>query len=218
MDPFSHLLLGYLLGFGLWGPSGLPYVVAAAVGGALPDADVALFPLSDRFPLLRHRGISHSIVGVTLIAAVGCLLVPRAMAWGLGPNYSSGSTLLYFVALAIGGLSHVFLDSLDHWSVPIFAPFSRKEYQFDVDRIVNVGSMAFTVVAYATLVYERGRVPVALWADTTWVFLAVVLIYFVIRILGRWRAGVVQQREGYSAVIPQGNPFTFVFFREERTP
>src|SRR5208337_5545527 len=69
MDPFSHLLLGYLLGFGLWGPSGLPYVVAAAVGGALPDADVALFPLSDRFPLLRHRGISHSIVGVTLIAA-----------------------------------------------------------------------------------------------------------------------------------------------------
>lgn len=218
MDPFSHLLLGYLLGFGIWGPSGIPYVVAAAIAGALPDLDVTLYPLSRKFPLLRHRGISHSIVGVTIIAAVGCLVVPEAMARGLGSSFGMGSPFEFFVAMEVGGLSHVFLDSLDHWSVPIFAPFSGQEYHFDVDRIVNVGSMAFTVVAYATLVYERGRVPVALWADTTWVFLAVVLIYFVIRILGRWRAGVVQQREGYSAVIPQGNPFTFVFFREERTP
>jgi membrane-bound metal-dependent hydrolase YbcI (DUF457 family) len=109
VDPFSHLLLGYLLGFGIWGSAGLPYVVAAAIGGALPDADVALYPLSHRFPLLRHRGVSHSILGVTVIAAIGCLFVPRAMAWGLGSAYSDGSTLVFFVALEVGGLSHVFL-------------------------------------------------------------------------------------------------------------
>jgi len=216
MDPFSHLLLGYLLGFGIWGPSGIPYVVAAAIAGALPDADVALYPLSRRFPLLRHRGISHSILGVTLIAAVGCLVVPPFMAWGLGPGLSNGSPILFFVAMEVGGLSHVFLDSLDHWSVPIFAPFSPREYHFDVDRIMNVGSMAFTVIAYVTLIYERGRVPVALWADTTWALLGLAVLYFVIRILGRWRAGVAQKRSGFAAVVPQGNPFIFTFVGEDQ--
>jgi len=218
MDPFSHLLLGYLLGFGVWGPSGLPYVIAAAIAGALPDLDVALYPLSRRFPLFRHRGVSHSLLGVTVIAAVGCFVVPPVMAWGLGPAFGQGSLLDYFLALEIGGLSHVFLDSLDHWSVPVFAPFSPVEYHFDVDRIVNVGSMAFTVIAYGTLIYERGRVPVSVWSDTTWIFLGAALFYFAVRILGRWRAGRVQRREGYTSVIPQGNPFVFVFFGEERTP
>ncbi len=217
MDPFSHLLLGYLLGFGIWGSAGLQYVVAAAIGGALPDADIALYPLSQRFPLLRHRGISHSIVGVTIIAAVGSLVVPPVMAWGLGPSYSSGSTFVFFVALEVGGLSHVFLDSLDHWSVPIFAPFSSKEYKFDVDRIVNIGSMAFTVFAYGLLIYERGRVSVELWTVTTDALLVTAAAYFVIRILGRWRAGIVQRREGCTAVIPQGNPLAFVLFQEEQT-
>jgi len=217
MDPFSHLLLGYLLGFGIWGPAQLQYVVAAAIAGGLPDADVALFPLSRRFPLLRHRGISHSIFGVTVLAAVGCLVVPPAMGWGLGPDFSKGSPLVFFVAMEVGGLSHVFLDSLDHWSVPILAPFSPREYHFDVDRIVNVGSMAFTVVGYVVMLYERGRVPVELWIVTTWILLGTAMFYFVIRILGRWRAGVAQRREGFSAVIPQGNPLVFVFFGEERT-
>jgi len=217
MDPFSHLLLGYLLGFGIWGPAGLQYVVAAAIAGALPDLDVVFYPLSKRFPLLRHRGVSHSILGVTVIAAVGCFIVPPLMAWGLGPALGQGSLLAFFVALEVGGLSHVFLDSLDHWSVPIFAPFSPQEYHFDVDRIVNVGSMAFTVGAYALMLYERGRVSTELWTLTTWGLLAAVLVYFTIRILGRWRAGVAQHREGYSAVIPQGNPLDFVLFGEERS-
>lgn len=218
MDPFSHILLAYLLGFGIWGPAGLQYVVAAAIAGALPDLDVTLYPLSRRFPLLRHRGISHSIVGVTIIAAIGCFVVPPLMTWGLGPAFGQGSIFAFFVALEVGGLSHVFLDSMDHWSVPIFAPFSSQEYHFDVDRILNFGSMGFTVFAYVLMLYERGRVPIELWVLTTWGLLVAVILYFTIRILGRWRAGVIQRREGYSAVIPQANPIEFVFFGEERTP
>jgi hypothetical protein len=124
---------------------------------------------------------------------------------------------VFFGALEIGGLSHVFLDSLDHWAVPILAPFSPREFQFDVDRIVNVGSMAFTVISYGILIDERGRVPVEIWALTTRVLLALVTLYFAIRILARWRAGAAARRHGYSAVIPQGNPLVFRFFAEERT-
>jgi membrane-bound metal-dependent hydrolase YbcI (DUF457 family) len=215
MDPFSHFLLGYLLGFGLWGPSSLQYVVAAAVAGGLPDADVALYPLSHRFPLLRHRGISHSIVGVTILAAVGTPLVPLVFAQAFGSGFAAGAPLPYFISLEIGGLSHVLLDAMDHWSVPIFAPFSDREYSFDADRIANFGAMAFTVGAYTAMLYERGRAPLWFWELTAWVLLAGVAVFFVVRLLARWRIEGPRRRGNYSSVIPQFNPFHFLLYAEE---
>jgi hypothetical protein len=212
MDPFSHILLAYLLGFGLWGPQGLQYVVASAFGGALPDADVLLYPLSTRFPLLRHRGISHSIVGVTILAGVGMVVVPHALAWAFGPRFGAGTLVDFFVALEIGGLSHVLLDAMDHWSVPIFAPFSQQEYHFDADRIMNFGAMSFTVFSYAVMLYERGRVALWLWEVTAWFLLLAVAIYFVVRLLARWRAGIARARLGFDHVIPQANPLVFLLY------
>lgn len=215
MDPFSHFLLGYLLGFGVWGPSGLQYVVAAAFAGGLPDADILLYPLGRRFPLLRHRGISHSILGVTLLAGAGTFLVPRLFAWAFGDAFASGSLVAYFVALELGGLSHVLLDAMDHWSVPIFAPFSRREYSFDADRIANLGGMAFTVVAYGTMLYERGRTPLWVWTISAWILLLAVIVYFVVRLSTRWWVERARKAGGFSSVIPQANPFRFLLYAEE---
>lgn len=211
MDPFSHILLAYLVGFGLFGAQGLQYVVASAFAGALPDADVIFYPLSTRFPALRHRGISHSIVGVTGVAVVGTFLAPRLLAWGLGGGFGEGSPFYFFVALEVGGLSHVLLDAMDHWSVPIFAPFSREEYHFDADRIMNFGAMSFVVVSYGTMLYERGRVGLWLWELTGYVLLLLTAIYFSARLLARWRAGVARRRLGFDDVIPQANPAVFLF-------
>jgi membrane-bound metal-dependent hydrolase YbcI (DUF457 family) len=211
VDPFSHILLAYLLGFGLFGSQGLQYVLAAAFAGALPDADVVFYPLSTRFPLLRHRGISHSVVGVTAVAVVGTLAVPHVLSWAFGPVYGSGSALDYFVALEVGGLSHVLLDAMDHWSVPIFAPLSKQEYHFDADRIMNFGAMSFTVFSYGIMLYERGRVAPIVWESTTYLLLVTVVVYFAIRLLTRWRAGRASRRLGFDHVIPQANPFEFVF-------
>jgi len=217
VDPFSHFLLGYLLGFGMWGPSGLQYVVAAAIGGGLPDADVALFPLASRFPLLRHRGVSHSIVGVTILAGVGTVVVPLALAATFGRGFASGVPWAYFVSLEVGGLSHVLLDAMDHWSVPIFAPFSAREYSFDADRIANVGGMLFTVAAYSALLYERGRTPAWVWEYTTWGLLAAVALFFTVRLGTRWWVERHRRAGGFSSVIPQVNPFRFLLYREETT-
>ncbi|MGP8078784.1 MAG: metal-dependent hydrolase [Thermoplasmata archaeon] len=212
MDPFSHILLAYLFGFGLFGPQGLQYVVASAFAGALPDADVLFYPLSTRFPLLRHRGISHSIVGVTGIAVVGTFLVPHALAWAFGPGFGRGSGAYFFVAMEVGGLSHVLLDAMDHWSVPIFAPLSKQEYHFDADRIMNFGAMSFTVFSYAIMLYERGRVPLGIWELTTYLLLLATGFYFGVRLVARWRGGRAGKRLGYAHVIPQANPLTFVLY------
>jgi len=217
VDPFSHILLAYLFGFGLFGAQGLQYVVAAAFAGALPDADVVFFPLSTRFPLLRHRGISHSIVGVTVIALVGTFVVPPILAWGFGASFGSGSYGYFFVALEVGGLSHVLLDAMDHWSVPIFAPLSKQEYHFDADRIMNFGAMSFTVFAYGIMIYERGRVALWTWEVTTYLLLFGALLYFAVRLLSRWRAGVAMHRLGFDHAIPQANPLVFVFHGRSET-
>ena len=216
MDPFSHVLLGYLLGFGIWGPNGLQYVVAAAIAGGLPDADVALFPLSHRFPLLRHRGISHSIVGVTILAGVGTFVVPWALGLAFGSAFAAGVPWAYFVALEVGGLSHVLLDAMDHWSVPIFAPFSAREYGFDADRIANFGAMSFTVAAYAAMLSERGRAPLWAWEITAWILLAAVAAFFAIRLGARWWIEGPRKKGGYTSVVPQVNPFSFLLYAEEK--
>ncbi|HUI38599.1 MAG TPA: metal-dependent hydrolase, partial [Thermoplasmata archaeon] len=216
MDLFTHVLIAYLLSFGLWGPNGLQYVAAGALAGGLPDADALFWPLADRFPLLRHHGITHSIFGVTVIAAVGSFVVPYVLASVLGAGFAAGSTLLYFLAMEGGGLSHVFLDGFTHFSVPPFAPFSKYEFHLDADRAINLGTLAFTGFSFWLMLYERGRVPVALWEETAWILLAGYLGYLAVRGLGRLGAERVRRAGGFSAVVPQGNPFVFLLV-EERT-
>ncbi|HEV2429299.1 MAG TPA: metal-dependent hydrolase [Thermoplasmata archaeon] len=210
MDLFTHVLVAYLLSFGLWGPTGLQYIAAGALAGGLPDADALFFPLARRFPLLRHHGITHSITGVTIVALAGAFLVPIVLADVLGSAFAAGSWVLYFLAMEAGGLSHVFLDGFTHYAVPPFAPFSEWEFHLDADRAINLGTLAFTGFSFWLMIYERGRVPVAFWEATAWLLLAVYGTYLSVRGIGRWRAGIVQRREGYRAVIPRGNPFVFL--------
>jgi membrane-bound metal-dependent hydrolase YbcI (DUF457 family) len=217
MDLFTHVLFAYLISYGLWGPGGLQYIAAGALAGGLPDADALFFPLAQRFPLLRHHGITHSIVGVTIIATAGAFLVPPLFAAVIGPSFAAGSTLLYFVAMEAGGLSHVFLDGFTHYAVPPLAPFSSYEFHLDADRAINLGTLAFTAFSFWLLLYERGRFPLALWELTAWLLLAGYLGYLGVRGVGRWQAGRARKRLGYDAVIPTGNPFLFLLAGARKT-
>ena len=216
MDLFTHVLVAYLISFGLWGPNSLQYVAAGALAGGLPDADALLFPLARRFPLLRHHGITHSLTGVTVIAAAGAFLVPPLLSAVVGPSFAAGSPLLYFLAMEGGGLSHVFLDGFTHFAVPPLAPFSKWELHLDADRAINLGTFAFTGFSFWLMLYERGRVPVPFWEATAWVLLAGYLGYLAVRGIGRWRAGQVARREGFNAVAPTGNPFVFLLVEERK--
>ncbi len=116
LDLFTHVIFAYLLSFVIWGPAAPQYIAAGALAGGLPDADILLFPLARRFPALEHRGIVHSILGVTVIAAVGSVLVPYL------PYFGLASAPLYFVAMEIGGLSHLVLDGFTNFPTAPRAP------------------------------------------------------------------------------------------------
>jgi membrane-bound metal-dependent hydrolase YbcI (DUF457 family) len=212
MDLFTHIVFAYLLSFVIWGPGNPQYIAAGALAGGLPDADALLFPLARRFPLFRHHGITHSIVGVTIIAGVGCVLLPYL------PYFPRSSTLYYFIAMEIGGLSHIFLDGFTHFAVSPLLPASERMFRLDADVAINAVMLSLTILTLVTLALERGTVPFGLWVETAWILSAIYGAYLVLRLVARWRARLVQRREGYSAVLPTTNPWVWTLADREDLP
>ncbi len=217
MDLFTHVLLAYLISYAIWGPNHLQYVAAGALAGGLPDADILLFPLARRLPALRHRGIVHSILGISVIAVAGAFLVPRLLAAVVSPTFAAGSALLYFLAMEIGSLSHLALDGYTNYPVRPLAPFSQKELHLDADRAVNLSTLVLTAFSFGLVVYERGRVPVPVWEATVWALLAGYVGYLALRGGARWRAGRAARQEGFSGVAPTDNPAVFLLVEERRS-
>jgi membrane-bound metal-dependent hydrolase YbcI (DUF457 family) len=203
MDLFTHVIFAYLLSFIIWGPGAPQYIAAGALAGGLPDADALLFPLARRFPILQHHGITHSILGVTVIAAAGSFLLPYL------PYFTHSSTLFYFVAMEIGGLAHILLDGFTHFAVTPFLPFSSNRLRLDADVAINGVMLTLTAVTMVTLGLERGTVPFTVWIETAWILAAIYACYLIVRGVARWRAGLVRKREGYSSVTPTTNPWAW---------
>ena len=207
MDLFSHVLVAYLVTYGIVGfqPS---YLAAGALAGGLPDADALFFPLARRFPLLQHHGITHSLTGVTIVAVAGAFLAPL-----LAP----GSALVYFLVMEVGGICHILQDGFTHFSVPPLAPFSDRRLELDADRAINFVTMAFSIAAfYLLLVVERNHVPFATYEITVYLLMAFFAAYFAIRLAGRFAIGRHRTTVGPKAVpVPTGNPFKWVLLSEE---
>ena len=206
MDLLTHVLVAYLVTYGVVGPQP-QYLAAGALAGGLPDADALFFPLARRFPILRHHGITHSIAGVTVVAVAGALLAPLVL---------PGSVLVYFVVMELGGTAHILQDGFTQFSVPPLAPFSDKRLQMDADRAINFVTLVFSAVAfYLLLDVERFRVTNAVYLGTIYAITAFFVAYFAIRLAGRLTLGRRRTRLGdFQHVVPTGNPFAWLLLSE----
>jgi membrane-bound metal-dependent hydrolase YbcI (DUF457 family) len=208
VDLFTHVLLAYLLTYGIVGanPS---YLAAGALAGGLPDADALFFPLAKRFPILRHHGITHSIFGVTVVAVAGGFLAPL-----LAP----GAPLVYFLVMEAGGIAHILGDGFTHFSVPPFLPFSERPLELDADRAINFVMMGVSIASfYLLLGVERGHVPFAWYTATVYALMAFYAVYIGLRLAGRWRIGRHRAALGPGAVpIPTANPLSWLLLQEQR--
>jgi membrane-bound metal-dependent hydrolase YbcI (DUF457 family) len=212
LDLFTHVIFAYLLSFIIWGPAAPQYIAAGALAGGLPDADILLFPLTRWFPSLHHRGTVHTIVGVTVIAAVGSLLVPYL------PYFTHASTLLYFVAMEIGGLSHLALDAFTNYSVRPLLPFSGRAFRLNADVAVSLVTMVLTGFTLVVLILEHGTVPFGVWEETAWILVGVYGGYLLLRSVARWRAGILRRKFGFAEVLPSTSPWRWLLLEESDTP
>jgi membrane-bound metal-dependent hydrolase YbcI (DUF457 family) len=207
MDLFTHVIFGYLISYGLLGfqPQ---YLAAGALAGGLPDADILFYPISRRFPLLRHHGITHSIFGVTVVALAGAFV---------GPLLSPGSPWLYFLVAWAGGMGHILCDAFTQFSVAPLLPFSDRPLEIDADRAINFVTLAASLTSLFLLGFERFRVPFALYTLTIDAMLVFYGGYLAVRLAGRYAIGRVKRRHPeFTIVAPTSNPFLWLLLFETR--
>ncbi len=206
MDLLTHVLIAYLITYGIVGlhPQ---YLAAGALAGGLPDADALLFPLARRFPIFGHRAITHSLLGVTIIAGAGALLAPMVL---------PGAIATYFLVMEIGGLSHILLDGFTNFAVPPLLPFSARELRLDAERAINFFVLGFSIVSfYVLLGVERNHVALAIYDGTLYGLSAFFAVYLGVRLVARLSLGRRFRATGrFAEILPTTNPFAWVLLSE----
>ena len=148
MDNVTHSLTGLALsriGLGRWCPRATLLLILSANA---PDVDVVT---AFRGPLAyfeAHRGYTHSLVMLPLMALLTVLLVGlpfrRKLPW-----------LTAYVLACIGVASHLLLDWTNSYGVRLLLPFSPRWFYLDVNALYDVSILAVLLLAAIWPMFAR---------------------------------------------------------------
>jgi inner membrane protein len=164
MDPLTHLAAGVACSQLVNSPSRWWAVLAGALFAVLPDLDY-FYIFWDRLAFIRyHRGFTHSLVALPLLALAGAL-IGRLVG---GPRWFKPLLLIGLVVLA----SHLLLDLATSYGTQILSPFSRRRFSLDWIFIVDPYVTALLAAgAVSALAFHRWGFRLEVW------FLAATLVY-----------------------------------------
>jgi inner membrane protein len=131
MDNLTHTAIGLFLsraGLGRWSPSATPIVILAANA---PDIDVLSAAGGGLNYLHYHRHITHSLMGMPILAIAAVLLVKLI---GRKPIHWLGA----FCAALIGVVSHLALDWTNVYGIRLLLPFSSEWQRLDVTGVIDL--------------------------------------------------------------------------------
>jgi membrane-bound metal-dependent hydrolase YbcI (DUF457 family) len=150
MDTVTHGLAGWLIARSLpekWkGEHPRTATAVVALGSVLPDADNAASLLGSELYLRIHRGLSHSLPGISVSSLVLALLFARYGKWK--------DRKAIFLLAFLGQLSHVALDLLNAYGTQILQPFTDARFALDLLFIVD---LAFTGIIVAGIALSRSN-------------------------------------------------------------
>jgi membrane-bound metal-dependent hydrolase YbcI (DUF457 family) len=170
MDTITHGLTGWLVSRTLPVEGNRTEATAATtLGAVLPDADHIVSLLGGSEMYVRfHRGLSHSLLGITVSSLVVAILFARFGKWK--------DRKRIFLLTLLGQLSHVVLDLLNAYGTQVLAPFSDVRLSLDLLFVVD---LVFTGIVVAGIALSRGgragRARVALAVLAGYVGVAAVL-------------------------------------------
>lgn len=179
MDIFTHLLMGTLACFPLLGKVSPVAIILLWVMSVSPDLDLFLEPLQKirKIYFLSHKAASHSyIVGLLLTGLISLIIsILRSVAF-----------FEIWIAGFIGYSIHVSLDFFTASKVPIFYPFSKKEFRILADRAINPLLGLFSGINLLTLLISYYINPdYYFFMNITSFYLYIYLILFGFRALLR---------------------------------
>jgi Predicted membrane-bound metal-dependent hydrolases len=172
MDTVTHGLTGWLVARALpddWkGEHPAIATAVVALGSVLPDADNAASLLGSALYLRVHRGLSHSLLGISVSSLVLALLFACFGKW-------KDTKRLFLLAL-LGQVSHVALDLLNAYGTQVFQPFSDARLSLDLLFVVD---LLFSGIVIAGIALSRGgksgRARVAMASLAVYVRIAALL-------------------------------------------
>jgi inner membrane protein len=140
MDNLTHSLVGITVakaGLDRLSPGATTLCVLAANA---PDADVAVIAFGDRWLLLQHhRGITHAIVGVLVLALLLPLIFHGVDRLWSSLRHQTPKTNLKGLLLAsfIASATHPLLDWTNNYGIRFLLPWSQKWWYGDLVFIVD---------------------------------------------------------------------------------
>jgi len=161
MDTITHGLLGATLAqLGFRQRLGWGATAAAVAAAVAPDMDLFIAPILHRFGLngnglghwIEHRGITHSLVLVPILALVIAAIwwvVRRRRSGRIAPPIPAPFWFLYACVL-LAYTSHPLLDWCTPYGTELLAPLSDVRLSCDVVPVVDVifsGILALTLLA-----------------------------------------------------------------------
>jgi membrane-bound metal-dependent hydrolase YbcI (DUF457 family) len=169
MDLLIHSAAGAFIGWALpqrmVGSGSTPLVVAGAL---LPDVDSLIDPFLDPRSGFAHRGFTHSLFGISVLAPLVALVALR---------FSKEKRFTHVVALIfIGMLSHLLLDLPTPMGTMLFYPFSSRSVHLDflgyVDWTLFILGLfvplAVWTYANRNVAVRRGILSVVLLSSLSW--------------------------------------------------
>jgi inner membrane protein len=156
MDNLTHTLTGVALSHAGFNRKTRFATLALVVGANLPDVDAISLANGSVSYLEHHRGVTHSLVGVTALALIlaAAIYYPgrRARPKPSAPPLRGRWLLLAcFVATA----SHLLLDFTNAYGVRPLLPFSGRWYAWDIMPIIDPLLLFLLVVALGLPVIFR---------------------------------------------------------------
>lgn len=140
MEPVTHFLTGACMG-----RAGLNRTTAYAtlmltLSAEFPDIDVLWDFKGPVEALAHHRGVTHSLIGAPMDAAIVLALVYGIHRWRLRRGKSPPMAPRWWMLFGLGILAvigHILLDFTNNYGVRPLLPFSWKWYSWDIVFIVE---------------------------------------------------------------------------------
>ncbi len=223
MDNLTHTLTGFAISYAGLNRKTRYATVAIVIGANLPDIDLVSRFWGSATYLKYHRGITHSFLGVTVLAALLAAIVyflgRRRVSVTSDPPLD-GRWLL--IACWIATASHLLLDFTTSYGIRLFAPFSYHWYAWDIEPIIDPLLWA-VLVAGLGLPYLFRLISEEVGAKRTGyrvgasIALSTMVALWGVRALAHRRALNMLDARTYRAAIPRrlgafptpGNPFAW---------
>jgi inner membrane protein len=188
MDSLTHIVLGAAIGELVAGRRlGKKALLIGAVANSLPDIDfVAGFWLDTSRDLCFHRGITHSVIGVAVLAGLLGWVARRVYRKG---GMSMGSWVFFFW---LELFTHIFIDAFNAYGTGWFEPFSSYRVCFNVLFVADpFFSVWLGAAALALVILRRGSGARRRWA---WSGLGLSGVYLLFCLISKWRVDAAVER------------------------